>query len=97
MIQIFTKNILTNAVLLNINPNFVQEFYQGRKRIITSPSPVAPHAPTSSSAYAAAPTIGPSPTRPGILWLAPLVEVPAAIRPLWPITKRARPHPSLRK
>lgn len=39
----------------------VEEEYQEEKRIITSPSPVAPHAPTSSSAYPAAPTIGPSP------------------------------------
>jgi hypothetical protein len=36
--------------------------YHGRKRIIISPSPVAPHAPTSSSAYAEDPGIGPSPT-----------------------------------
>ena len=36
--------------------------YHGRKRIIMSPSPVAPHAPISSSAYAEDPVMGPSPT-----------------------------------
>lgn len=36
--------------------------YHGRKRIIISPSPVAPQAPTSESAYAEDPAIGPSPT-----------------------------------
>lgn len=34
----------------------------GRKRIIISPSPVAPQAPTSEMAYAEDPAIGPSPT-----------------------------------
>lgn len=37
--------------------------YLGRNRIITSPSPVATAAPTVSSAYAPAPTMGESPTR----------------------------------
>lgn len=37
-------------------------FYHGRKRIMMSPSPVAPHAPISLSAYAEDPAIGPSPT-----------------------------------
>lgn len=36
--------------------------YHGRKRIMISPSPVAPQAPTSVSAYAEDPAIGPSPT-----------------------------------
>lgn len=36
--------------------------YHGRKRIIISPSPVAPQAPTSSSPYEEDPGIGPSPT-----------------------------------
>ena len=37
-------------------------WYHGRKRIMMSPSPVAQHAPTSSTAYADDPAIGPSPT-----------------------------------
>ena len=41
---------------------FIPESYHGRNRIIISPSPVAPHAPTSASAYAEDPAMGPSPT-----------------------------------
>uniref|UniRef100_A0A0A9D2M1 Uncharacterized protein n=1 Tax=Arundo donax TaxID=35708 RepID=A0A0A9D2M1_ARUDO len=51
----------------------------GRKHIIISPSPVAPQAPTSSSPYEEDPGIGPSPTLPGILNVAPLVDVPTAM------------------
>lgn len=79
---------------------------EGKKRIITSPSPVAAAAPILFIAYAPEPGIGESPTLlvqltirffqkiviqktleifniyPGILCLAPFVEVPAAIFPV---------------
>jgi hypothetical protein len=53
----------------------------GVNRIITSPSPLSPQPPISLSAYAPAPGIAASPTRPGILKLAPFVDVPATILP----------------
>lgn len=49
-------------LLISFNTLTQNMTYHGRKRIMISPSPVAPHAPTSLSAYAEDPAIGPSPT-----------------------------------
>src|SRR5437870_8144848 len=53
-----------------------------RPKRLASPRPVDPAAPTSPSTYKPAPSIGESPTRPGIFQARPLVVVVPQISPL---------------
>src|SRR5262245_25931330 len=53
-----------------------------RLKRFASPRPVDPAAPTSPSTYSPAPSIGESPTRPGIFQESPLVVVTPEISPL---------------
>src|SRR5215210_3642010 len=50
--------------------------------MLASPRPVDPAAPTVLSQYCPAPTIGESPTRPGIFHAIPLVVVTEATSPV---------------
>ena len=63
MENIGSRNMLTRHAIRFMSSGHAWK--QGRKRRCASPSPVAPHAPTSLSAYTAPPATAASLTRPG--------------------------------